>query len=771
MYKKQSKLFLLFLLIGALNTSFICKASNTNYDNHKIIFDATIYDIIINPSWLNSIKNNWNATGVLLCISWGSHEVSPNNFNWDQLDQAINSINNVGGLDIYVRIGLGVFKPSWVQPGNLDLINDDFQTTKNGLLFKYNNDPNRCYPLNFRSTKALNYMKRFFEQTVIHLSTKYGTKIKEVIPSVTPEDEMEYPHNALCGFSNIEITDFRAYLKNKYSTIQYLNNNWNSAFIDFNSIDPKTTDWDMLNTTTYPRGKMDWMKWRTQSLKLLIDDFASFTHKYNYAFGLQVGSIYDDLIEKRGWYDIAPLLENVDALHVADINLYKDNFNFSADYAKSLCNYWSFIKNKKITFTTETNWPGFQGQSAALLCEDWIQQLKTYYNKGAGALFIYGWAKPDKDYSIDSYLTYYKAWQDCLYAYKNKAITSPTSSKVIHLGCESACYSNNNLATLVKPVGNYATNGGNYDNNCDIITNFMIEKKYEYLNKYSVLNFTKSSIYVSDLAYLNLMRNDLTINMDNVTWYSYYGHGQFDATAGLRNEYNDLRSPIHLIWRTRNDLKQIFPDANIPGSNAPKFNWPANDPNMDFVFWVNTYGKTEYPGVNFLDGNRLYNYDKNIRCVWNIRPDLQKIFTDGHYTRDHKWNIISWSKQYGYKEINTLATYQFWPYIGSAASLQKVKMNNLDSLVNSKVTNDSNQPNQIELYPTICKNGDQISILLKNSIQSLSYPIDLIDEQGRIITTLHLSNNEINYISFNFPHSGIYILCGEGIKPKKIVVI
>ena len=51
-----------------------------------------------------------------------------------------------------------------------------------------------------------------------------------------------------------------------------------------------------------------------------------------FKIGLQIGSIYDDVIIRRGWFEITPLIENVDAVHVADIATYRKNFKFGADY-------------------------------------------------------------------------------------------------------------------------------------------------------------------------------------------------------------------------------------------------------------------------------------------------------------------------------------------------------------------------------------------------------------------------------------------------------
>ena len=76
---------------------------------------------------------------------------------------------------------------------------------------------------------------------------------------------------------------------------------------------------------------------------------------------LQVGSLYDESIERRGWTDPTSLVEHVDLLINDDVFMYRPQFSFVADYMRSICRFWNATRTDHRTtqFATETNWPGY----------------------------------------------------------------------------------------------------------------------------------------------------------------------------------------------------------------------------------------------------------------------------------------------------------------------------------------------------------------------------------------------------------------------------
>ena len=188
------------------------------------------------------------------------------------------------------------------------------------------------------------------------LDSMNNLNIKEIVPSVSIDSELEFPHETMCGYSDTEIDQFCDFLEVKYNnSIANLNSAWGSNFATFDTIDPKDFDWDNISpyNYTYSAGRYDWMQFRTSILKSFIDECVNVTHSYGFKMGLQLGCIYDNLIERRGWYDVTPLIENVDAVRVAEIMEYTPNFIFGADYLRSICDFWERTTSNNLSFSTE----------------------------------------------------------------------------------------------------------------------------------------------------------------------------------------------------------------------------------------------------------------------------------------------------------------------------------------------------------------------------------------------------------------------------------
>jgi hypothetical protein len=500
-----------------------------------------------NPIWLKKIRDDWKATGVNLRIFRFAVENHDGSLNWNnhpyEVDDAITKIANAG-LDIYIRVHFTTLDNQSITKVYSD---NDFQIRSNGERFLNQYEHTKSF-LNITSKKSRGGMLSFMKKVVKHLKTfpsKVRKKIKLIVPTISPDDETELPSNtydqstnsvinyALTGFSIPEIDAFMKFLQKKYRSIKSLNENWGDGaeFTMFDSrqiqirkynwdgikIDPKSPDYYI-----FENGRKDFLDFRRGELKKFIDDCSVIVKKAGHHYGVQFGSIYDGLIEFRGFYDPTPLIENADQLITDDILEYYPNFAFSADYSRSLCKYWDWKnKSKKPKkFSTESNWPGYEDHSPEDLIKYWSLQLRTFYEKGASSLFVSHWGTyggpnniPEKLVSNDNSFSLYKAWQDTLKKFKEAPIKRVINNSVFHLACEQGLNYRNETDRMIPEMKSFAHNEGfivgaiggktvlefplnrftkikgqnkkniSYENSGDFVTSYMIQYSPNYLKK------------------------------------------------------------------------------------------------------------------------------------------------------------------------------------------------------------------------------------------------------------------------------------------------
>lgn len=154
--------------------------------------------------------------------------------------------------------------------------------------------------------------------------------------------------------------------------------------------------------------------------------------------------MYDSLIEFRGFYNLTPLIENVDQLISDEILEYYPNFSFSAYFSRSLSKYWTWKSRNKQpnAFATESNCSSYASHNPKDLIKYWSLQLRTFYEKGASCLFVSYWGTVGSPNDISekvlagSLLSDYGAWQDTLKKFQNIPVKVVNYNYAYNLSCE-----------------------------------------------------------------------------------------------------------------------------------------------------------------------------------------------------------------------------------------------------------------------------------------------------------------------------------------------
>jgi len=552
--------FTLFLIIVFTAARYSQAQTVVNSANKfEIVYQADV-QYAYSPTWLKKMKNDWKATAINLRIYRCMVERFDGSLDWNnksyRVDSTLKSIANAG-LNIYLRIS---YSSLTLQDVNQKYTDDDFHIRSNGERFLNVYEISKPL-LNITSQKSRGDMVGFLSKLVNHLnklSSVVRSKIKLIVPALSPDDETEFPfttydnstksfiYNVLTGYSSPEIAAFMKFLEKKYVSINALNESWGNGarFTHFDSdqIRIRTYNWDGIRIEPkvpeyykYEIGRTDFLDFRREELKKFIDDCSLIVKKARFKFGVQFGSMYDGLIEFRGFYDPTPLIEKVDQFITDDILEYYPNFSFSADYARSLSNYWTW-KNKtkkRISFGTESNWPGYAEHKPEDLIKYWSLQVRTFYEKGASCLFISQWGTVGGPNDIsekvlaNSIAHDYRAWKDTLLKFQNVPIKIVTNDCVYQLACEQGLHyrknSDHNKSIIPSYIHNNGFIVGNisgknimefplnrfskltgeneknnfYDSKGDFVTNYMLQQSPDYVKRnYKKFYLTGTSVFM-----------------------------------------------------------------------------------------------------------------------------------------------------------------------------------------------------------------------------------------------------------------------------------
>ncbi len=584
-FLKNKIKFILLALIIIVNFSVLPNNPNSKCldTEFKIVFVADVR-VASNKEWLKRIATDWGATGICLRIFWGHVDTdsNPGADNWANLDKAIQTITenqfNKKNLDIYLRVCMGLQKPKWLSPTNPRFVTDDFQIKYDNSIYNHQDYENGIpdsekHPLNFNSPNSQKYMRNFLSEVLTHIDEKFPdnvkSRIKEIVPTFSTSDEQEYPFAAMCGYSSYENEEFIKYLRNKYSNnLSVLNKRWNpeNEFKDFSiwsELSPGAYKWHTYENSEYkyPNGRVDWINFRTEQLASFINSLSDIISDFGFETGVQLGSIYDDLMERRGWVDPTKLFENANAIHVADIYQYSENFKFGAEYLSSICTFWTYTNDKDfkpVHFSTETNWPNFNNKDPLFLSIYWKEQLESYYEAGASEHYIVGWDITPEE--LDRLKSLYQPWRSTLVGYSNKKVVTKESSVAVHLGVEQVFYNHNTKSVWNKrfELNDFVTSkyesiseGNSQNSDKDIITNYMLERNPEYLKRYHFIHFAEESGFMSEKAYLSLKQFLVEQNLieEDINELSEIN----DSSSLHRNEFNENYKRLPLKIRLHRD--------------------------------------------------------------------------------------------------------------------------------------------------------------------------------------------------------------------------
>ncbi len=524
--------------------------------------------------WVNKIKSDWSATGINLRLKWAEIENDAHGLDWKNVDAALKMLERKK-LDIYIRVSFIFTRPNWfAQPGYYT--NDDFHRRWDGeyylnpYILEFNTRGEHSRLLTFLSSNGRARMKEFYRQVLAHLNQQplaIKRRLKLIVPALSQDDESEYPSHAwiaakdsaeMSGYGRPEQEAFVKFLQAKYNNdSNQLNRAWvdGANFGDISAAQIKIADYKWHRqqplgvSYVYPRGRKDWMDFKTGALKEFLDELAGLTKTVKFKFGLQFGSFYGNDIVYRGFYDPTVLLEKADFVITDDVVEYEPNFKFSADYSRSLGRFWDWKNSRpagdKIKFATEANWPEYNGHSPLILTEYWNRQLRAFYERGGAALFVSHWGTSDiaeaanvvarlKDGKLRQQ---YPRWAAILKTMKGAPLQNLAPLNATHLSCEQALYfrgdsglsgSTDYFYNNGFPVGKNPTRyefplfrffksriadrrgTAAYEQKRDVITNYMLVNSPAYVTaNYRQFHLTATSYIMPASTYQILQRREL----------------------------------------------------------------------------------------------------------------------------------------------------------------------------------------------------------------------------------------------------------------------
>jgi hypothetical protein len=507
--------------------------------------------------WIDALAEDYHATGICLSLPWSFIESGPGKYRFGDnkssgmsfnIDLAIETILDKG-MNLYVRVNMGSLPGDGTLahatlPDSLRLdvseSTNDFFWNKSGVARNPTSGHSEKL-VSFFSSRGEARLLRMYSATVTHIAKlaaklKRTSQLKEIVPVISWHSETEYPWQFFVDFSDSAQERFRAFLARKYTitgdshgfqkllgawgpprdaaipaSIQEIDTrkyNWADAADVKGNIDPTGYRGSLTHKQEeyiFPEGGLDWMEFRTEALTGIIKQFADVNNKVGVRCCVQIGSPFDNLIEKRGWYDITPLLEPVGGIRTANIVGRKATFEFESDLLRSICQFWKDQTGKEYVFSTETNWPGYDRLNADTLIEAWSDNYGAFYESGSDAHFLAGWGswgadaagKRQEDY-IETYRDEYRRWAEILGQYAGKPRMTVARSPGVYFNTERATQTHGYTAATTpfadhcdlflwmvdKERGKHGNQIYERVKRRDIVTPYMLARDPAYLQHY-----------------------------------------------------------------------------------------------------------------------------------------------------------------------------------------------------------------------------------------------------------------------------------------------
>jgi beta-galactosidase len=238
---------------------------------------------------MKEIGLSWVRVGE---FAWKRLEPTPNKFNFDWLDRAIDNLGNAG---LNVMLGTPTATPpKWL----VDKYDDIFQVDKNGHTRGFGSRRHYCH-------NSKSYQKE--TTRIVTLIAKRYSK-HEAVQAWQTDNEYGCHDTVRCYCDNCK-RDFRVWLKQKYKTIDALNEAWWNAFwsMEYNSFAEVELP-NLTVTEPNPSHTLDFYRFSSDSViaynKLQVDLLRKYSDK----------PITHNAMGFFGQYDHYKLAQDLDAI-------------------------------------------------------------------------------------------------------------------------------------------------------------------------------------------------------------------------------------------------------------------------------------------------------------------------------------------------------------------------------------------------------------------------------------------------------------------------
>ena len=367
------------------------------------IFRIWNFEINSLPAFKNIVDtvaaDGFNA--IKVHIPWHHAEKTAGVYDYAAFDAMIDYVVKEKGMKVAISLDMTRRK------GDTLLSEDDIMKDPDGNLCVGGSHTGDRLQISFNSENAVEKCVAFYKDAVKHYDERYGDAVLFYLPAFSQYAETEYWCAGEYDYSDNAKTAFRAFLREKYGTVDALNAALGTDYASFDAVEPPTA-----------RGSDNlgqlWYAFRHRSLKSVIDRLAAAQEEVTDGtkFSIQLGCVYDTASALRGTYGFTSLCENVDVLWVDDGPLM--NHEFSMDYIRSNL-------PATVELAQEIDGPHQNGATPEL----YLAQGLTCFARGCTYVSAANW-------SMDAnYETYRPVWQEIASTWLGEdhpAVVQPTEN-------------------------------------------------------------------------------------------------------------------------------------------------------------------------------------------------------------------------------------------------------------------------------------------------------------------------------------------------------